>query len=219
MDTPTPRSSASSERRGRYHHGHLRSALVEGGLELARTGGIEAVTIREVTRRADVTANAAYRHFENREALLEAVAAAALARLAQAIEARAAAPEQATVEPPLRRLYAVGRGYVAFALDEPGWFEIAFFSRPNMQLAADDSARAGTGRTPFELLSDALDAMVDDGVLPAARRPNAEFVCWSAVHGLAVLATKGPLASAPREVLDALAHHVVLETVSGVARR
>ena len=70
-------SYRSSQTRQTYHHGHLREALVEEGLEMARSGGAEAVVLREATRRAGVSPNAAYRHFTNREALLDEVGLAA----------------------------------------------------------------------------------------------------------------------------------------------
>src|SRR6516165_9120279 len=53
--------------------GGVRTALVEAGLDLARTGGPDAVVLREVTRQVGVVPNAAYRHFADRDALLAAV--------------------------------------------------------------------------------------------------------------------------------------------------
>jgi hypothetical protein len=49
---------------------------------------------------------------------------------------------------------------------------------------------------PFELLGDALDKMVAAGLIPPERRPGAEFLAWSAVHGLAMLVIDGPLRAA-----------------------
>ena len=57
-----------------------------------------------------------------------------------------------------------------------------------------DPAKAGPGGlNPFQLLSAALDRMVEAGALPPARRAGAEFLAWSAVHGLALLIIDGPL--------------------------
>ena len=103
-----------------YHHGDLRSALIDAGLHLTRTGGPEALTIREATRRVGVSPNAAYRHFVDREALLSAVASAIQHRMA----ARMQGPARRQASD---RLRAVGLGYIKFALDEPGWFTVAFF--------------------------------------------------------------------------------------------
>ena len=71
-----------------YHHGHLRHALISEGLQLARTGGPAAVTLREATRAAGVSPNAAYRHFADRDTLVRAVAREAQLALAAAITAR-----------------------------------------------------------------------------------------------------------------------------------
>ena len=51
------------------------------------------------------------------------------------------------------------------------------------------------GRSPYELLCEAVDLLVHAGVMPAAKRPGAEILAWSAVHGLAMLVVDGPLAS------------------------
>ena len=50
-----------------YHHGNLRQALVDAGVELARTGGPNAVLLRAAARQVGVSHNAAYRHFANQE--------------------------------------------------------------------------------------------------------------------------------------------------------
>ena len=185
-----------------YHHGDLSTALIEAGLHLTRIGGPEALTIREATRRVGVSPNAAYRHFIDREALLSAVALAIQHRMAARMQgsARRHASD---------RLRAVGMGYIKFALDEPGWFTVAFFGAigPN-----DETASA----PPYLALVDALDAMVDAGSLLPNRRVGAEWPCWSAVHGFAELALRGPLRHASRRDIDALAGRTVDDIIAGV---
>jgi AcrR family transcriptional regulator len=190
-------TSTDPPRRGTYRHGDLHHALLEAGTQLARTGGPDAVVLREATRRVGVAPNAAYRHFADRHALLQAVCSAAQAALAVAIEAELATlPHQDDPAAAARaRLHAVGAGYLRFAQAEPGLFRTAFSVPADLQDAASP-ARAGTsGLTPFQLLAAALDELVDAGVLPHKRRPGAEFLAWSAVHGLAVLLIDGPLRS------------------------
>ncbi len=77
---------AGSPKRDTYRHGDLRRALLEAGTELARGGGPEAVVLREATRRVGVAPSAAYRHFADRRALLDAVCSASQAALAVAME-------------------------------------------------------------------------------------------------------------------------------------
>jgi AcrR family transcriptional regulator len=182
-----------------YRHGGLRDALLDAGLEMAREGGPDAVVLREATRRAGVSPNAAYRHFADREALLKAVSDACLGFSADRIEQELAAvpptgPDGSlTVDDARAMLRSVGTGYIAFAREEPGLFRTAY-SVPDDLNHALDARKAGTkGRTPFQLVGIALDALVQTGAMPAERRANAEFLAWAAVHGLGMLVIDGPL--------------------------
>jgi len=192
---PTPPTT------GRRPPGRVRRGLIEAGIELAREGGPEAVVLREATRRVGVAPNAAYRHFEDRDALLAAVCVAAMRRLAQRMEdgaARVPAP-RGTEGGAKARLSAVGRAYLDFATAEPGLFETAFAVPRHLDYATDQAAAGPGGRTPLQLLGDALDELADAGVLPPARRPNAEYAVWSSVHGMAVLLNRGPLRQIPQD--------------------
>ena len=211
-------TDAGTGPRGRatYRHGDLRRALVEAGTDLARSGGPEAVVLREATRRAGVAPSAAYRHFADRRALLDAVCSAAQASLAVAMEAELAGlPREGGPAGLARaRLRAVGTGYLGFAAEEPGLFRTAFSASENLR-SAESPARAGEGGlTPFQLLGAALDGLVEAGVLPRERRPGAEFLAWSAVHGLAMLLIDGPLRG-----LDGATAHGVGQRVIGMVER
>jgi AcrR family transcriptional regulator len=204
-------------KRSTYRHGDLRRALLESGIALAQTGGPGAVVLREATRRAGVAPNAAYRHFASRLELLEAVRMAALSRLALAIEAELGAVSEALDPVELARasLRAVGLGYLHFALTETGLFRTIFTG--SHEWGSPDPAKAGsTGLNPFQLLGVALDRMAEAGVLPAERRPGAEFLAWSAVHGLAMLIIDGPLRNLPQSQMDVLQRRVVAMVEQGL---
>ena len=188
-----------------YHHGDLRAALIDAGLHLTRTGGPEALTIREATRRVGVSPNAAYRHFADREALLQAVATTIQLRMTARM--RTSVRRRGSTE----LLRAVGIGYIKFALDEPGWFAVAFFGadQPNETASAP----------PYLALVEALDAMVDSGVLSPERREGAEWPCFSAVHGFAELALHGPLRGMSRRQVESLAGRTVDDIIAGLTRR
>jgi AcrR family transcriptional regulator len=178
-----------------YRHGDLRRALLDAAIELARDGGPDAVVLREATRRAGVVPNAAYRHFASRNDLLQAVRSAALSALAVAMETQLARLRRGGCPADFARasLRAIGTGYLRFAQAEPGLFHTAF-AVPGEQRSEADPAMAGnSGLNPFQLLGAALDGMVEAGVLPPERRPDAEYLAWSAVHGLAMLVLDGPL--------------------------
>jgi AcrR family transcriptional regulator len=203
--SPTRASNTRS-----YHHGDLRTALLRAGYELATAGGAEAVTLRAATRLVGVSPAAAYRHFASHEDLRLAVGAMAMAELARAIERHQAGVT--TVEPVARakqRLIAVGDGYLAFALDAPGAFHVAMNGVFTMAHAFEPATRGDTGRTPYELLTDAVGDLVALGLIPAAGAEAVAITCWSSVHGFATLATRGPLREHPRAELDAIGRGMV----------
>jgi AcrR family transcriptional regulator len=200
-----------------YHHGDLRAALVRAGVELAREGGLAALTLREATRRAGVSAGAAYRHFASHEELTFAVGALALSDMARAIERRQAeAAAENDLERALALLRAVGLGYIDYALDDPGNFEVAMFGLFTMAHTTIEPARGETGRTPYELLVDAVTSLVSLGALRAEESFTVAITCWSTVHGFATLATRGPLRELPREALDDQGAEVVRTLVAGL---
>jgi len=225
--TTTPSEQAVLPGRLTYRHGDLRRALIDAGVELARVGGPGAVIVREATRRVGVTPNAAYRHFADRTALLDAVCSACQSRVAIAMEdeqraALAAAPAGQAADDPGRvlrarlRFRAVGTGYLRFALAEPGLFQTAFSPSSDLESATSATRAGNSGRTPFQLLTTALDDLVAVGALPAERRPGAEFLAWSAVHGLAALLIDGPLRALDPVYVQSLIDRVVTMVEQGL---
>lgn len=197
--------------RDSYRHGDLRHALLEAGIALARAGGPEAVVLREATRRAGVVPNAAYRHFAGREELLRAVRSASLQALAVAIEAEFAKLRRSKDPAAYAKasLRAVGSAYLKFAQTETGLFRTAFAACDENRDATDLGTSSSGGPNPFRLLSVALDRLVEAGVLPPQRRPGAEYLAWSAVHGLAMLVIDGPIRAHPRAQIDAIGERLL----------
>jgi AcrR family transcriptional regulator len=176
----------------------VRDGLVAAGLELARSGGPDAVVLREATRIVGVVPNAAYRHFADRDELLAAVCAAAIGELADRMAEGVASVPGGYGDPVAagERLWAIGTAYFAFAHDEPGLFATAFALPQQHAYGTPDDA-AGPDRTPLGQLRAALDELVDAGVLNPQRRPGIEYPIWSTVHGMAVLSGQGPLRDLP----------------------
>jgi AcrR family transcriptional regulator len=184
---------------------------------LAREGGPQALTLREATRRAGVSVGAAYRHFTSHEDLTFAVGGMGLADMARSIERRQEDIAEGTgLERATAMLCGVGLGYIDFALDEPGLFEVAMAGMFTMAHTSIEPARGDRGRTPYELLVDAVTALVMLGQVRAEESYTVAITCWSTVHGFATLATRGPLRELPREALEDQAAEIVRTLVAGL---
>ncbi|MFD0274707.1 TetR/AcrR family transcriptional regulator [Kitasatospora sp. NPDC127111] len=104
-------------RRGSYHHGSLPEALVTAALQVLDEAGPDAVGMREVARRAGVSAGAPFRHFADRQALLTALADRVLADFARWQVASAERGEGSAMR-------AIGLGVVRYVLRHPHRFEL-----------------------------------------------------------------------------------------------
>jgi AcrR family transcriptional regulator len=92
-----------------YHHGALRQALLADGRRLLVENGVDAVSLRELARRAGVSHGAPRRHFADREALLEAIATEGFDELSEVVRSALEA------EQPAARLSAYAHAFVRFA--------------------------------------------------------------------------------------------------------
>ncbi|MEO5885126.1 MAG: TetR/AcrR family transcriptional regulator [Candidatus Limnocylindrales bacterium] len=194
-----------------YHHGDLRRALLATASQLARAGGPDAVTLREVARRLAVSPAAIYRHFPDREALLGEVAGMARLDLARRMLQEVDRVDE--TDPRTRsilRFQAIGRGYILFAQEAPHLLASAFLPiEPPSAMPEDPN--------PWQVLAAALDELLATGAMPFERRAGAETVAWSAVHGFAMLRAgrafdvSGEPDPDPETVLDAIARSLDVE--------
>lgn len=164
-----------------YHHGDLRSALVEVALERVRRGGIDQFSLREAAREVGVTSGAVYKHFADKDQLLSAVAAEALSLLAKRSFKATAGLEGAA------RLHAAARAYIDFASAEPLLFRLAF---SRFGVAGDECVQKnGTGAIPsaFEQLRAAVAGVQSDPRVD----PDVLAFAWSIAHGAASLISDG----------------------------
>jgi AcrR family transcriptional regulator len=208
-----------------YHHGDLRSALLEQALLLIKERGPQGFTLREVARRAGVSHAAPYRHFADRSALLTAVAAAGSVELGVAVQGAldaVAGGGRGTEKPPgarqpaedLRaRFLAAGFAYVRFAIDRPAHFQVMFFAQEVDK--ADPSMLAAKGRT-FGILLDFIREGQRAGLVVAGDPETIAIPIWAMHHGLACLASSSAFAEhgpkALRSLIDG-AHAALLDGI------
>jgi AcrR family transcriptional regulator len=211
-----------------YHHGDLRNALIEAATDLARDGGPEAVVLRAAARRVGVSPTAAYRHFAGQAELLHAVKELGGQRLTESMQAAGAQSAARSGEDPAERVRALGRGYLAFARAEPGLYRVAFCRDEMTMKSLDAHIKPGeSGETgdpgeedtwsfrSFDILVQALDALVEYGRMTPERRAGAELTAWATVHGLAMMFLDGPLSQLTADEVDAVAERTFDTLIAG----
>jgi len=169
--------STMSLARKAYHHGELRESLLEAAEALLEQDGPAGLSLRKVGRQLGVTPGAPYRHFEDKDALLAALATEGFRKLRAAMLAtqEGAAGGQ-------ERLRRAGVGYLQFASAHPELFRLMFGWMP----ARDVPELCDAGDAAFAALEGILKGCDEEGLL--SRSVNeAGLLVWSAVHGAAFL--------------------------------
>lgn len=177
-----------------YHHENLRQTLLDAAVALIGEVGPRAFTLREVARRAGVSHNAPYRHFESKDELLVAVADEGFLRLTASMKKAMGRGHSAK-----ERLQLCGCGYVEFALRWPQHFLVMFDLPPALHESSEEETIAGNA---FQVLLDCIEAAQRSGDLPAGDRMPLALTAWSLVHGIAKLAISGNLPLSFRSTIE-----------------
>jgi AcrR family transcriptional regulator len=113
----------------KYHHGDLKEALVQAAYDLISRQGAENFSLADACRLAGVSTAAPYKHFRDRDELLEMV----VVRAFDALAARSMAAVAAVGPGTLAGIIAMGEAYVGFAVDEQRLFRLAFGQHPALK--------------------------------------------------------------------------------------
>ena len=177
--------------KARYHHGDLRTALIDAAESILMEKGVEGLSLREAARRAGVSPGAPAHHFGDAGGLLTTIAMRGFAGLDAAL---GAADEASMGQPPRDRLKAQGQAYVAFARAQPAWFDLMWrcdlidMGRADFQLAA----HAAFTKLEVAVLG-TESVLVDPHPAAEGGKPMHPRVlaAWALVHGYATLARQG----------------------------
>jgi AcrR family transcriptional regulator len=170
-----------------YHHGDLRAALLDEAAVMIAEGGAESVTMRAIGGRLGVSRAAPYRHFADKRALLEAVAAAGFTRLKHRLEVIDVAAPRSSVE----RLRRLGEEYVHFALENPAHYRLMYGKEAVTRLDHPELREAANAI--YEQLVSVIQAHQRRGGIKRQDPRALAYVAWSAVHGLASLLIDGQI--------------------------
>lgn len=180
-----------------YHHGNLRRALVEAALPLLAKNGVASLSLRETAKAAGVSHAAPYRHFRDKDALLEAIAAAGYARLMQACQQA----ERRFPDDPRKQLVEAGMAYLLLSVENPEIIRLMFGGVFALDSCGDELKQAALNA--FQSLRQIVQNGQKAGIYRKAETMDLTLASWSMVHGLSMLIVSGPLkdtASSQRRV-------------------
>ena len=167
--------------RDTHHHGNLKEALVEYAIGAADRGRMTDLSLRQAARDLGVSPGAAYRHFPDKDALLETVAQRGFDALAESFENVLPFDSQARdADEARRRFVALAQAYAEFALNRTELWRLMFGP---LGLA---SGRISDRPSTYQWLTKALEELAEHGVIIPPQADHT-FFAWSVVHGLSDL--------------------------------
>jgi AcrR family transcriptional regulator len=176
----------SSEQRDTYHHGDLKRALTKAALGLVKEKGPKGFTLREVARRAGVSAAAPYRHFADKADLLAAVATQGFVQFHETLSAVATETSD-----PHERMVNMARAYVHWAITHPDYYQAMFGAETDK---SDHPELLTAGARAFDNLLESIIQCQSAKILPKGDPLEIAGPTWSLLHGISTLSIGQDLA-------------------------
>ncbi len=202
------KTGKNPRKRASYHHGDLRTQLIDATRQLVEEKGPDNFSVSEACRRAGVSTAAPYKHFKDKTEMLREVAAAGMIRQSEQMMVEIAPHPEGSHA----RIVALGRVYIRFATTEPGVFRLMFTW--SGETAEDDKLHT-LGDQKFAVVQMEVAKCHGRSEIAEEDRQKA-FMLWSFVHGLSFLSIDGKLSDGKMQpdleaILSDIARRVVPE--------
>jgi AcrR family transcriptional regulator len=175
------KANNTAEKCNNYHHGNLRDALIIAAAELIEQNGSMDFAMIDAARRAGVSSAAPYRHFKDKESLLEAVCQVAFMALSESAKTSTAPYPLGSAE----RIIVLGKGYIDFVTSHPEFYDL-MWGKPGKR--AMDSAEVELNVTGFDVLAEAVESWCTATGTQGNDPVDLATKLWAMAHGLAALA-------------------------------
>lgn len=172
-----------------YHHPGLKQELINNGLLLLNKEGIENFSLRKVARMCGVSHTAPYKHFEDKDALINEIVSEVWKDFYSALsEAANAYPDN----PPLQ-IVEIGKAYVKFMVENPEYLKFMFLSDNLVDIKIRENKFCGFEGSAFEIFKISAERYFKAINLDKNLYLEKTLSMWSMVHGTAILIAKGTI--------------------------
>lgn len=164
-----------------YHHGDLKTAVLERALELVQKKGEANFTLRELAKSLKVTHAAVYRHFKSKDDLLSQIAKLGFSELADSFQKELSKNLKSD-----KSLIRLGERYIEFAQKNPGYYHCMFPQDPG-QKKLRHKVKPSTQSAAFLILHKTIQEGVTNRTFRKMDALLATKSIWSGVHGFSLL--------------------------------
>lgn len=167
-----------------YHHGNLKIALIEAGIEMINECGEAGLSLRKVAAKCNVSQAAPYAHFKNKEDLIHAMQQHVTEQFMQILEAAVKNEKKGSPEAILK----MGEAYIHFFIEHPNYFRFLFFT-PYLQihLSLDNDEDV---YPPYQLFREYAIALLEQTDVSRETMLRQMINMWATVQGVSLIATQ-----------------------------
>ena len=166
-----------------YHREGLKNLLIEKGIEIVNTEGLQSFSLRKAAAACRVSHAAPYSHFHNKEELLAAMQLHITERFSKTLETAVAENKK-----PAALLKKLGIAYVSFFIDNPAYFQF-LYSKSNIKVDLTLSTPDAENYKPYILYKNCVLSLLNQKKYPQEKQNDILITIWSFIHGLTALAT------------------------------
>jgi AcrR family transcriptional regulator len=185
-----------------YHHGDLKNALIQAGVEILAEDGVSGLSLRKVALKAGVSHSAPYAHFADKQALIAAISTEGFRQLYE----RVSGVTEKYKSQPSKQLIEVAWAYVQFAMDDPDRFKVMFSAV--LEKEKEYPEFVTESQRNFQLVKMIVEANQASGQLRSGSSELAALSAWGIVHGFVMLLLEGQI---PHTVLEQMSLRELLE--------
>lgn len=166
-----------------YHHGNLRAALIEAGIQMVNEEGVSGCSLRKAAAKCNVSRAAPYAHFRDKEDMLEAMKQYVMEKFVSILNETIAKCEDSD-----KLLLTIGKAYICFFVENPNYYPF-LFHQSNIKIVLSDDPKTAESYKHMEGEPTALFFLMDKLNIPESLQMQNFIAVWSVVHGLAGIVT------------------------------